>query len=88
MGRCDAGGSEPCERGTGTYCVMSCEWWSSPLYCDKDHPQDIFSDSDGRSTWNHLVNAVLADGAEGGARSKYFTQVSTGRSTYPTFNSI
>ena len=42
LGRCDAGGANPCLRGTGTYCVMSCEWWSSPLYCDKDHPQVCF----------------------------------------------
>jgi hypothetical protein len=51
---------------------MSCQSWNSPLFCDKDHPQDVFSDNDGRSTWNHLVNAVLADG---GARTQYLAQV-------------
>ena len=30
-------------------------------FCDKDHPQDLFSESDGRSTYNHLVNAVLTN---------------------------
>jgi hypothetical protein len=47
---------------------MSCEWWNSPYFCDENHPQDIFTESDGRSTWNHLVNAVLKDG---GARDAY-----------------
>ncbi|CAD7697253.1 unnamed protein product [Ostreobium quekettii] len=23
------------------YCVLVCEQWNSPLYCDSDHPQDI-----------------------------------------------
>jgi len=59
-------------KQSGTYCVMSCQSWNSPLFCDKDHPQDVFSDNDGRSTWNHLVNAVLADG---GARTQYLAQV-------------
>jgi hypothetical protein len=67
-GRCDANGREPCRGDSGTYCVMSCEWWNSPYFCDENHPQDIFTESDGRSTWNHLVNAVLKDG---GARDAY-----------------
>ena len=26
---------------------------------DRDHPQDLFEKNDGKSTWNHLINAVL-----------------------------
>lgn len=22
------------------YCVLACEQWNSPLYCDSEHPQD------------------------------------------------
>lgn len=25
------------------YCILACEQWNSPLYCDHDHPQDIDS---------------------------------------------
>ena len=57
--RCDANGATSCRADRGTYCVLSCEWWNSPFFCDANHPQDIFTESDGRSTWNHLVNAVL-----------------------------
>jgi hypothetical protein len=52
--------------------VQSCEKWNSPFFCDRDHPQDIFAESEGRSTWNHLVNAVLVDG---GARTAYFREL-------------
>ena len=62
-GRCDDDGAEACRLDSGTYCIMSCEWWNSPFFCDENHPQDVFEESDGRSTWNHLVNAVLADAA-------------------------
>ena len=53
-GRCDDDGGDPCDWAR--YCVQSCEKWNSPFFCDRDHPQDIFTESDGRSTWNHLVN--------------------------------
>ncbi|CAG9462414.1 unnamed protein product [Pedinophyceae sp. YPF-701] len=33
------------------YCVLACDQWNSPLYCDSDHPQDIF-----------LERAARADG--------------------------
>ena len=52
--------------------MQSCEKWNSPFFCDRDHPQDIFAESEGRSTWNHLVNAVLVDG---GARTAYFREL-------------
>ena len=42
-----------------SYCVLSCEAFNSPLYCDASHPQDTFPESDGRSTYNHLIDAVL-----------------------------
>ena len=25
----------------GSYCLLACEQWSSPLYCDSEHPQDV-----------------------------------------------
>ncbi len=42
-----------------SYCILSCDAFNSPFYCDASHPQDIFPESDGRSTYNHLVDAVL-----------------------------
>jgi len=44
---------------TPSYCILSCEAFNSPLFCDSGHPQDTFPESDGRSTWNHLNDAVL-----------------------------
>jgi hypothetical protein len=70
--RCDAGGQTACRADRGTYCVLSCEWWNSPFFCDRAHPQDIFTESDGRSTWNHLVNAMLK---VQGARDAYFREI-------------
>ena len=43
-------------------------------FCDKDHPQDIFWESDGRSTYNHLVNAVLRNPK---TKLMYFTRLKT-----------
>lgn len=68
-GRCPGDG---CSFDSDTYCVQSCEWWNSPFFCDANHPQDIFYESDGRSTWNHLINAVLVDG---GARTDYLREL-------------
>ena len=58
-GRCDDDGGDACDWAQ--YCVQSCWKWNSPFFCDRDHPQDIFTESDGRSTRNHLVNGVLTD---------------------------
>ena len=69
-GRCDDDGGDPCDWAR--YCVQSCEKWNSPFFCDRDHPQDIFTESDGRSTWNHLVNGVLVDV---GSRTAYFREL-------------
>ena len=46
-GRCDDDGAEACRLDSGTYCIMSCEWWNSPFFCDENHPQDVFEESDG-----------------------------------------
>lgn len=70
--RCDANGATSCRADRGTYCVLSCEWWNSPFFCDAEHPQDIFTESDGRSTWNHLVNAVLKTPT---SRAAYFREL-------------
>ena len=67
-----AGGATACRANSETYCVQSCEWWNSPFFCDANHPQDIFHEGDGRSTWNHLVNAVLVSGE---ARTDYLREV-------------
>jgi hypothetical protein len=69
-GKCTDDGGDSCDWNQ--YCVQSCEKWNSPFFCDRDHPQDIFAESEGRSTWNHLVNAVLVDG---GARTAYFREL-------------
>eukprot|EP00889_Picochlorum_renovo_P007511 jgi/Picre1/34541/NNA_002009.t1 len=34
------------DRGLGgkpapDYCILECEQWNSPLFCDKNHPQDV-----------------------------------------------
>ena len=70
--RCDANGATSCRADRGTYCVLSCEWWNSPFFCDENHPQDVFTESDGRSTWNHLVNAVLKVPS---SRAAYFREL-------------
>ncbi len=57
-GRNCAAEGNPC-RNTPTYCILSCESFNSPLFCDATHPQDTFPESDGRSTYNRLVEQVL-----------------------------
>ena len=32
-----------CSANSTAYCILSCEKFNSPLFCDKDHPQDVFS---------------------------------------------
>ena len=51
------------------YGVKKC---ASPFFCDAEHPQDIFTESDGRSTWNHLVNAMLKVPS---SRAAYFREL-------------
>ena len=69
-GRCDDDGGDACDWAQ--YCVQSCWKWNSPFFCDRDHPQDIFTESGGRSTWNHLVNGVLVDVD---SRTAYFREL-------------
>ena len=61
-GRNCAAEGNPCSN-TPSYCILSCEAFNSPAFCDGGHPQDTFPESDGRSTYNHLVDAVLKDKA-------------------------
>ena len=42
----DIEGSFGIDRGLGgvpapDYCILACEQWNSPLYCDRNHPQDL-----------------------------------------------
>lgn len=57
-GRNCAAEGNPCGN-TPTYCILSCEAFNSPYACDSSHPQDTFPESDGRSSYNHLVDAVF-----------------------------
>ena len=34
--------SSECDTKSTAYCILSCEKFNSPLYCDRNHPQDIF----------------------------------------------
>lgn len=51
-----------CSAKSTSYCILSCEKFNSPLYCDRNHPQDIFLGSgvqDPKSTYNVLVDVLL-----------------------------
>ncbi|CAL6426347.1 unnamed protein product [Bathycoccus prasinos] len=49
-----------CSPKSTRYCVLTCEKFNSPLYCDSEHPQDIFYSEgiaqEAKSTYNELVN--------------------------------
>jgi len=55
-----------CSANSNSYCVLSCEKFNSPLYCDRNHPQDIFywtgdpPEQDPRSTYNVLIDVMLS----------------------------
>ena len=55
-----------CSPSSTAYCILSCEKFNSPLYCDRNHPQDIFyadpnsPEQDPRSTYNVLIDVLLA----------------------------
>jgi hypothetical protein len=70
-GRDCAREGNPCGNAE-TYCILSCDAFNSPFYCDAAHPQDTFPESDGRSTYNHLVDAVLKQPA---ARAAYLAKL-------------
>ncbi|KAG2452857.1 hypothetical protein HYH02_002201 [Chlamydomonas schloesseri] len=48
--------------GLDNYCVLACEQWNSPLYCDSEHPQDL-----SRVTPWGSVSVKLNDNAYQGA---------------------
>jgi len=77
-GRSCAAEGKPCSHQP-TYCILSCEAFNSPLFCDAAHPQDTFPESDGRSTYNHLVDAVLKNPAW---RAAYFLKLRYVMDTY------
>ncbi|MEW5306997.1 MAG: hypothetical protein WDW36_009419 [Sanguina aurantia] len=37
------------------YCVLACEQWNSPLYCDSEHPQDISR----KTPWGTVTTSLL-----------------------------
>ena len=55
-----------CAATANLYCILSCEKFNSPLYCDRNHPQDIFywdgsrPEQDPRSTYNVLIDVMLS----------------------------
>jgi len=54
-----------CSPSSTAYCILSCEKFNSPLYCDRNHPQDIFyadpkyPEQDPSSTYNVLIDVLL-----------------------------
>eukprot|EP00884_Botryococcus_braunii_P015668 jgi/Botrbrau1/2785/Bobra.0164s0062.1 len=39
------------------YCILECEQWNSPLYCDRNHPQDLPASKE--SPWNSITTQSL-----------------------------
>jgi len=68
-----------CGSIDSTYCRLTCDSWNSPLFCDADHPQDVFTDGDGRSTYNHLIDAILKNPS---MRQEYLGLVNEFANTY------
>ena len=66
-----------CSAKSTAYCILSCEKFSSPLYCDRNHPQDIFIGEgvqDPKSTYNVLIDVLLSVKE---TREMYFTRLRT-----------
>jgi len=68
-----------CSAQSTSYCVMSCEKFNSPLYCDRNHPQDIFAPYENeaqnpKTTYNVLVDVILAVPS---TRTMFFTRLRT-----------
>ncbi|GIL43793.1 hypothetical protein Vafri_1405 [Volvox africanus] len=66
----DMDGSFGQDNGLGgrpgpNYCVLACEQWNSPLYCDSEHPQDLQ-----RSTPWGQVSATFSGAYEGPALTR------------------
>ena len=70
-----------CDLAAGTYCILTCEWWNSPVYCDARHPQDVFEKNGGRSTYNHLVDKILSHTR---TRALYFAKLKEFTATFHT----
>lgn len=71
---CDA---SECSARSTAYCILSCEKFNSPLYCDRNHPQDIFIGEgvqDPKSTYNVLVDVLLSVKS---TREMYFARLRT-----------
>ena len=70
--------SRDCSPKSTRYCVLSCEKFNSPLYCDSEHPQDIFiserEEQEAKSTFNELVNVILKTER---TRRMYFARLRT-----------
>lgn len=70
--------SSECDKKSTAYCILSCEKFNSPLYCDRNHPQDIFyaqsPEQDPRSTYNVLIDVMLAVWP---VKEMYFTRLRT-----------
>jgi hypothetical protein len=69
---------DECTAKSTSYCILSCEKFNSPLYCDSNHPQDIFIGNsavqDPKSTYNVLVDVILSAPS---LREMYFTRLRT-----------
>ena len=67
-----------CSPKSTRYCVLTCEKFNSPLYCDSEHPQDIFYSEgiaqEAKSTYNELVNVILKTDR---TRAMYFARLRT-----------
>jgi hypothetical protein len=67
-----------CSPKSTRYCVLTCEKFNSPLYCDSEHPQDIFYSEgiaqEAKSTYNELVNVILKTNR---TRVMYFARLRT-----------
>ena len=68
----------PCSNAE-SYCLLSCPDFNSIFFCDSSHPQDTFPESDGRSTYNHLVDAVLRNAT---LRAQYLAKLRWIADTY------
>jgi hypothetical protein len=68
----------PCANAE-SYCLLSCPDFNSIFFCDAAHPQDTFPESDGRSTYNHLVDAVLRNAT---LRAQYLAKLRWIADTY------
>lgn len=65
----DVEGSFGIDRGLGgrpaaDYCILDCPQWNSPLYCDRNHPQDLAV----RTPWGLITTRIDASDGPAGRR--------------------